>query len=658
MWQVNEMVKILKEFAQKTSYDSFTQKHVAVICDVLLKSFEERHMISMLFREGIGDCLQGIPYTTKQDVSAAKERVRAFVQKYGLSDTNIENVVEFFGLLSDESASRENEEVLRILYQQRDIMQKIDEESKAWISVEEEKDFDNLNIAEVCALRIKMEYKSKSMPSLSAYRLQKFTCSIPISMKQMAELNMCEMKELSFYNADISENIVIEAPVLEKLYIYNENGYDELTPIEKMLWDHKKLIIHSNKLKELHLSHFGGYDLSCISNLQELETLVIRDMEIEDMSWISECTKLKKLVIAESVVDIGKIPSMESLQVLSLDYTQIDTIDTVNEFPQLQKLYLRGNQIKRITNPNTLRHIPYIDITRNPLENIQQIKAMNIPGLITNDAERAIANLENQMDIIFRWAYLSYRSSEKNIENASLFFKRIWLKQTESENYLWMISIEFARKFYSYNPESLWSDYDPEIKKKYLEFIKEKYPFIEIKEEYENQIRREKLGIKHFYKSVAGNVIYYNRSLYIVNVRVEDEDHGVSIDFKNAKSDLKQIQIEKMIRENCSYIDLDHEQVVITIFDLYNSGTLQGIEVGILAALHSWNRGIEVPSSTFISGEYANHGLFKKEKIFESRVPLAYKTGADRILFFSNSQVASQKIEGVWIEYRTQMDLR
>lgn len=658
MWRETKVADILKSYAMKNSYDIFRdRKTAAALCSDLLYSFEECHIITMLFREGLGECLQGAPYSTAYDLSLAKGRVRTFSKKLGLDDEIVENTVNMVSIFADASISTGHISALEVLHNQRKQAQDIEKQGEQRTNIEQESDFDELLCSTVEVLSISSHYKGTKIPSLKAFtNLKEFSNFYPLLWSQVSEINMKNLEKLYFSNVDSDSAIHIVAPMLEELSIScHNNKYEALTPLEKMVGvSTPRLDIQADNLKKLNLSHMSGYDISAIAKLKNLETLIINSTEIADLSWLEGCSSLKSLHLYSKIHDIGDIPKIESLQELYLDHASIESVDGINLFPNLRVLSLRNNKICRIEHPDRLYHIRRIDLSRNPIVNNTDLADLNIPELILTDADRTILyGFAGEIEQVFRRAYRAYVYREKNFDNLHPFLKNSWLKKSDADRFTELVNDCFESSFYSYNPTSLFYEYDTKVKPQYLEFVREHYPFISIKEEYEKQIQMEIYGASHYYKEEPGNVIYLNQSLYIISIKLENGANGIDLNCINTGNQrLSNSIVEKLIAKNCPYIDLSRTKVMITIQDIYRTGKIDGIEVGILAASYTLKNKISLPTSTFVAGEYINKkGQFKRLKISPREIHLAVMGHADEVMYLTSGKCEKTLVEGIRIDY-------
>lgn len=660
MWHATESGNILKNYAMKTSYDSFfNRKTAAALCSDLLSSFEECHIVSMLFREGLGDCLRGAPYATAYDLSLAKGRVRVFAKKLGLNDETVENTVSLIGTFVDASTGNGQVSLSEVLQMQRERAREYEAQRDQRVEIKQETDFDRLICANVENLSISSTYVDKKLPSLRPFtNLKKFSSFFPVTWDKVAEIDMQSVQDLYFVNSDISSDIKISAPMLERLSIYNNsNSYEELTPIEKMMrCTGPRLNIQAPKLKHLELNHFSGYDLSAVASVESLEVLLLKHFEVADLSWLTGCKKLKKLYIVDSTIsDIRDIPALDSLQELYLDYSGIESLRSIAIFPNLRILNLRGNRISTISEPERLNHIRQIDVTKNPVAENGKLNGLDVPHLILTDSDRDRYKFEGEMKTVFWKAYYTYLQRDKSIDNLHPVLKQRWMSRSEEEWFSSYANFQFEESFYSLNPTAIGVEYDTKLKRQFLEFVKEQYPFITIKDDYEKQIQREYFGISHYHKEEPGNVIYVNQSLFVIRIMLVDGEKGVDVEYFNTggqrHQNLRNSTIKKMITEECPYIDLSHTKVRIAVFDLYRTGNVSGIETGILAALHTLKQKISLPATTFIAGEYKQKGLFKRLKVSPRSLRLAKDHKADRIMLFTSGKQGQTRDDGISVEY-------
>lgn len=146
---------------------------------------------------------------------------------------------------------------------------------------------------------------------------------------------------------------------------------------------------------------------------------------------------------------------------------------------------MRGNKIQSVNKMDNLQHIKHVDLTRNPLINVEQIRKLKIPKLIITDFERVESNFDKKLENVLWMAYLCYRMREKQVDSMPPFFKRLWTGQSTVERYISCINQEFAG-----NKEAFWGckrEDKPMLLKKYLAYVKEKCPYLSVDDWYREE---------------------------------------------------------------------------------------------------------------------------------------------------------------------------
>lgn len=173
-------------------------------------------------------------------------------------------------------------------------------------------------------------------------------------------------KKLEFLNIagnpinDMS--ILSKLPKLEALIIgYADPGTNK--PYVNELIDLTTLA-DLTKLKILHLAYYNGIkkienpDISVLSNLKNLTSLVLVWNNIEDISPISKLKNLKSLVLSSNKIkDLTPLAGLTRLIRLSLDGNNITDISPLSNLSNLRALYLSWNQISNIDALSNLKEI-------------------------------------------------------------------------------------------------------------------------------------------------------------------------------------------------------------------------------------------------------------------------------------------------------------
>jgi len=239
--------------------------------------------------------------------------------------------------------------------------------------------FDNLSaelVRKLESLTLYYDGKNSDIPDLSA----------AVSLTSL-ELDECD-KVLSLEE-------ISHLQKLESLTIFNGFSIGELDPISEL-----------DSLKKLRLVACSRcWDFGPVGDLVSLEWLSIsHNRSIEDLTWIGGLSNLARLSIYEctglydiddiveltaltrlelnnctNITDGSPIADLSGLQYLSLNRTNIDSIEFVQQLEQLETLYL--------VDCTELMDIPCLDGLRN-------LKILNIYGC-SSLTEESIANVKS-----------------------------------------------------------------------------------------------------------------------------------------------------------------------------------------------------------------------------------------------------------------------
>ena len=143
---------------------------------------------------------------------------------------------------------------------------------------------------------------------------------------------------------DLSKNFIKNFKELEKLINLNNINLDEMNIIESINFNSKLTTVSLSNNQLTNLINFNGYYL-------------------EDLFLISNSFKR---------IGNNDICGFKRLQLLFLNYNQLENVDCLEELNQMQFLSLSNNKIKNVdTILNNLDQLLFLDISHNKIENIR-----------------------------------------------------------------------------------------------------------------------------------------------------------------------------------------------------------------------------------------------------------------------------------------------
>lgn len=174
------------------------------------------------------------------------------------------------------------------------------------------------------------------------------------------------------------------------------SGIESLEPISQ-LYQLEELIIQDTKvsdlsplaglrnLKRVEIRGSQVSDLTPLANLTRLETLVIANSQVEDLTPLSNLSTIKRLFLYNNQIrDLRPLAGMINLQVLNVSDNQITNVMPLANKQHLLNLYIARNQVEDVTPLTTLPKLMGLDIRCNPagingqlsmLENLQWVDA-------------------------------------------------------------------------------------------------------------------------------------------------------------------------------------------------------------------------------------------------------------------------------------------
>lgn len=179
-------------------------------------------------------------------------------------------------------------------------------------------------------LQIKLE--EKDLKSITSLDLQGVTGSQIANLSGIEDFTNLEELNLSG-NAITNMDTV---PQLLNLVSLNMSGND-LNTNEDVL----NTISSLTNLRTLNLANTKLNNLNALSNLNKLVNLILSGNQINDFSPIIGFVTINKLDISNnsSFVTLGPITSLQELKELNISYTGLTSLDGIDSFLQLEKLY-------------------------------------------------------------------------------------------------------------------------------------------------------------------------------------------------------------------------------------------------------------------------------------------------------------------------------
>ena len=116
-------------------------------------------------------------------------------------------------------------------------------------------------------------------------------------------------------------------------------------------------------LDELYGTSRGIRNLEGIQHAVNLQTLLLHDNEIKEVSQLVSLTKLQRLgLVGNKIVDVSPLHTLTMLVVLGLNNNEIEDVSQLHTLKKLERLYIEGNEIKDVSQLLSLKKLRRLHI--------------------------------------------------------------------------------------------------------------------------------------------------------------------------------------------------------------------------------------------------------------------------------------------------------
>ncbi|XP_050367539.1 uncharacterized protein LOC126785904 [Argentina anserina] len=212
-----------------------------------------------------------------------------------------------------------------------------------------------------------------------------------------------------------------------------------------------------NSISSLVLTHRALSDVSCLSELKNLERLDLSSNTLTSLEGLKSCVNLKWLSVSQNKLESLKgIEGLSKLTVLNAAMNKLTVMDEVKSVVSLRALILNDNEIASICRLDQMKELNTLVLSKNPiceigdsLMNVKSITKLSlshcqlrsidsslkscvelkelrlahnaIEGLPAELAQnKRLLNLDLGNNVITRWSELKVLGSLANLKNLSL----------------------------------------------------------------------------------------------------------------------------------------------------------------------------------------------------------------------------------------------
>jgi internalin A len=253
------------------------------------------------------------------------------------------------------------------------------------------------------ALKLIRENIEKYKLGEDARSLDLGNCGMTEVPEEIGECGWLEELILSNGSWDVDENNFSKStnPGSENRIMYLPKSLDNLLNLSR-------LIISGDVRNNWELS-----DLSSLSRLTRLQTLICANTEIEDLSPLENLVGLRRLDCSSTKIsDLHFVSSLTSLQIISFSNTSVNDLSLLSSLTQLKNIIAHNTEISNLSPLKTLYQLTAIEVSNTeitnllPLSELQNLAWLNITYTNVSDLS-PLANLFNLKDLFASYTRVS-----------------------------------------------------------------------------------------------------------------------------------------------------------------------------------------------------------------------------------------------------------
>ncbi|EJQ90693.1 hypothetical protein IGW_04225, partial [Bacillus cereus ISP3191] len=162
------------------------------------------------------------------------------------------------------------------------------------------------------------------------------------------------------------------------------SGLEYMTNIEELVLDNIELknvdfISNLRSLKAVKLTSNQLENIEPLSKLDKLEKIDISDNNVKDIRPLFTLNAMKNLNVSNNKLNdasLQEIQQLKNLEVLKLNHNEISNVEAISEISMLNELELVGNKVVDITPLSKLKNLQWLDLSDNKIQDISIFASM------------------------------------------------------------------------------------------------------------------------------------------------------------------------------------------------------------------------------------------------------------------------------------------
>ena len=196
---------------------------------------------------------------------------------------------------------------------------------------------------------------------------------------------------------EVLDFLINQKDKIDTITIMNLTSDNNKSNIEKIL----KEISKNNYITSLNFSGFESLNLSDVLTIPQLKDLQLTSCILEDDAQLNQFTQLESLYLYDNnVKDLNIISNLTQLQDLTIlnKGTELTNIEILKKFENLNYLCLMDCNLSDVSALYDLNHLMFLNLEGNPIQNLSKLTNMKSAPIIYLTDKANLSDLKSCME--------------------------------------------------------------------------------------------------------------------------------------------------------------------------------------------------------------------------------------------------------------------
>lgn len=488
------------------------------------------------------------------------------------------------------------------------------------------------------------KFLNRLIESLPNLRKLSFNCGTStLSWETLAELQLTKIKSLYVRMSEAKRPLKIVAPLLEE-FKYSGDDEEKLTPIELIGTPRQRYDFSGMpNLHTLDIRRWGMLDYASLLSLKNLKKLIISDVNLTKLQWLSPGYQLETLCVWGALESLDGLATQQKLRTLDLSRNKLSDIREVGLLNSLQRLDLRFNPIADASPIEELDGLEYLNLISETPISEGTLRSKGIKTVLLTFEDRDYDSIGGKINDFSLYAYSAIKGEDKrDLTHANDFIRRrtiIERQKPYEERLKSKIQQAFDLSLREINPFN-FQYYNFGYKQEYIRRAIVKYPFLKVTSEMEELMTRERGQVLTRAPQQPGVVFSVDEDIVRIYTKVEkgtgkfkqeyDSRYRRPISVTAARS------IQTAVNKNLSIMfpgdSLDGYDVTVVYAPLYGKEVDAKIAFSVTYAIWSALNEVPVRSKSIMALRFGTNGKIVQSDLTARQINAARLQGFETII--------------------------